>query len=276
MDLPEGGVTLTFNASNWAEPQSVQLLDGPAVLPEGEYDAAFSVTLAWAVVGGDGSAGTRTRTLTGVYRLNTPGTSFANPALVDSLPWATDASLAQFSPANAFLANAEGPFLPNIFVRYTAPEAQGIVFTVCPEQGANYQPRGFIYDDAWAYYSLLPQLALAPDAYGCQAQVAILDAGQSEQWRWLLLLLLLLLPACDHEPQACCDALDVDLLDAHAVLPPASRYPLPRPAHPAAYFLVAAPSNLFTVPGAAAGLAGNMLLDVQAISVAQVSSRDRD
>ena len=178
--LPGGGVSLTFNSSNWAQAQSVQLLDGPAVLPAGEYDAAFGVTLTWDVRSPDGSAGTRTRTLTGVYRLNTPGTSFANPAPVDSLPVSFEASLAEFSPANAFLANSEGPFLPAIFLRYSAPEAQGIVFTVCPERGANYQPRGFIYDDQWAYYSLLPQLALAPDAYGCQAQVAILDAGQSK------------------------------------------------------------------------------------------------
>ncbi|KFM22665.1 hypothetical protein F751_0461 [Auxenochlorella protothecoides] len=115
--------SVTFTASNWSTPQYVNLT-AVDIIPSSESAKSFELSLTWPTVSSSGAKGSRNKTVTGIIRSDVYGTSFYNPVVVDSLPYAAEGSISSFNPQAPFITFANGPFIPGIYFSYTPPVAE--------------------------------------------------------------------------------------------------------------------------------------------------------
>uniref|UniRef100_A0A1D2AFF0 Peptidase S1 domain-containing protein n=2 Tax=Auxenochlorella protothecoides TaxID=3075 RepID=A0A1D2AFF0_AUXPR len=174
--------SVTFTASNWSTPQYVNLT-AVDIIPSSESAKSFELSLTWPTVSSSGAKGSRNKTVTGIIRSDVYGTSFYNPVVVDSLPYAAEGSISSFNPQAPFITFANGPFIPGIYFSYTPPVAEGLSMVVCPVTSslARGSLTATIYNSNWTAYQLLPQVAqpIPEVGLGCTQVVAALPGNDT-------------------------------------------------------------------------------------------------
>ncbi|KAL6784394.1 hypothetical protein ACKKBF_B01615 [Auxenochlorella protothecoides x Auxenochlorella symbiontica] len=174
--------SVTFTASNWSTPQYVDLTAVDSI-PETESAESFELSLTWPTVSTSGVHGLRTKTITGIVRSDVQGTSFFNPVVVDSLPFAVEESISTFNPQVPFITFANGPFIPGVYFSYTPSAAEGISMAMCPVTSSMTQGSltATVYNSKWATKSRIPQVVhqMPELGEGCSQLVAALPWNET-------------------------------------------------------------------------------------------------
>uniref|UniRef100_A0A1D2A3X2 Peptidase S1 domain-containing protein n=1 Tax=Auxenochlorella protothecoides TaxID=3075 RepID=A0A1D2A3X2_AUXPR len=149
--------SVTFTASNWSTPQYVNLT-AVDTIPETESAESFELSLTWPTVSSSGVHGSRTKTITGIVRSDVQGTSFFNPVVVDSLPFAVEESISSFIPQAPFITFANGPFIPGVYFSYTHSAAEGLSMAMCPVTSSmtHGSLTATVYNSNWTSEARIP------------------------------------------------------------------------------------------------------------------------